>query len=262
MAKLNDSVNYTDEDLDQLLDFDAIQSAREIVGAKNDEADALGMLLHMGHSENKKIALQECSDTYWSCPIEIGIECAEKMGFELLNAVLMPEHENKHCQGFKRTFYVYYSPKRNAILLMNDFKLGELPPALNRADLFYEATELFHGCYKNTPRGSSRPAGKYEPNKKFSWAGQADLREGFKHKIRKLDGLVDYHKPWVNDIQSQWMTFPQDRDRDWNEWYKLSKEEVDQEKIENIRKWMGLERYPEYAQALNFNLNGEEDDVQ
>lgn len=245
MAKLNDTEEFTDEEIEEILYFDAIREAQKQLGKDSQEALALGLLYHQQAQEAKKEVLKAGADTFWACPMSLALQCAQDMGFELINSCPLPEWEQSKPR-YQRMFYGFYSPKRNAILTMNDSApnayMGDTEPVSNSVSLTYQARELFPGNYIARPRGSAFRAGEME-NNRHSWYGELDLREGFKFKLRKLDSLVEYLNPWTVSLEESWgLHLPSNKKSlgDWRE-----------DKLDRAIKYLRLMEYPELLTALN-----------
>ena len=169
-----------DDELDQLLAFDALDTAEKLVGQDGNAALSLGLALQMHKSAVLREELEARGDTLLSNELGRYLGIVQDLGFE---PVLSLPFEGRSWDGEApppETFHVL--AHRDGMLLAFD-TFGTT--AVNGAKVWYNWRP--RDAEVGWSMTSSGGYHNWDPEKRTGiWAGDHDAREALRHKIQRL----------------------------------------------------------------------------
>lgn len=181
-----------DETLDAILRRDPLGEAEKITGLSykdDEETSALGMLMHMAMSEEKRQALTARGDTHYASTLEEQIAVMEGQGFE---TVLVDPFESRngeaeayfvmwHPEGVLATVESFHGTRRNSCVYYYNMRFT--PENMVRRFSINQSGHLF--AYGEDPENDT------------VWVGHLDGREGFVHTFNRLRSMGEFLPKWI-----------------------------------------------------------------
>lgn len=176
------------EDIAGLLRVDPLAEAEKVTGKsyKTDESTSnLGLLLHLGHNERKRKALQAANDSYFHIGYEEYLRLMGSLGFE---------------GAYITAFEGHNGPEDFAILWHEDGILATAESygeGLNSSKVYYNILrdQTCEDWWSRTSSGGfhlpSYDAGLH------IWVGDHDGREGIRTNLTRLREAGAFQKTWV-----------------------------------------------------------------
>jgi hypothetical protein len=178
--------------LDEVLKFDPIDAAEQLVGRDGDGAVGLGLLLAQGHGELKAQMLTERDDTLFSNTVERYLRIAHARGFETV--LCIPFQGNAYNDAPAPEELLYVLAHRDGLLLVFDtFHTTNV----NGAKVHYNWRP--HGtvndAYHLTSSGGWH---NYDADTQTgTWVGDHDAREALCYRLDRLRDAGDFLNPWA-----------------------------------------------------------------
>lgn len=167
------------KELKQLLDFDPIATAENMLGGKgSDHAAMLGMGLMAENNKAKNLALQEKNDTYSSLNAEDVFGVYGSLGFS--------ELVNGEVQGTDDTWHIFWN---KGILLFCETYWGG--GSMNSAKIFFNYKGPREAMYKC----SNGFAGEVDGAE--VWQGSYDCREGLRFALEMMQREGEFLGEWI-----------------------------------------------------------------
>lgn len=180
--------------LDQLLNFDALNEAEKITGKSyktNKGTSILGLALLQENAQHKKEQLQSLDDTYDHIPLSEYIEIVENFGFKCIYTEMFDSHH----QWDKDCYYIYYHDDLGILLSFDTYYGLE---SINSGSFYYNVG-IDKECvdyYKVTESGSCYDS-QHLTQFKHVWVGYHDAREATIYNIQRLQKVGQFLQPWI-----------------------------------------------------------------
>lgn len=161
----------TDENLDAILSFDAINTAEKLLGkdAPYNDVTALGMVFMLGASRRKDAILKERKDSYYGMTVDDYIDLLISMGLEKVFELSF----YGDGQGTEEKFYVFASKREGLICKFDTYQTLHV----NSSSIYYNWVPNGDDCWGVTSSGSMRDG---------VWSGDHDGREAIAYKMQRL----------------------------------------------------------------------------
>lgn len=194
---------FEDAQLEKVLKRDALLEAEQLTGKsyKDDKGtEALGVLMHLGLVQEKRLALQAAHDTHFSMDVADYLRVVDEEGFQL--ALREPFEAHPYGGGTKNeTLFVFFHPE--GVLLHFDTYGGD---HVNGGQFHYNVEVAGdHG----EAWGAFSSGGWGDKN---IFYGYHDCREALRHHLRGLRRVGRFLNPWKFDPMTVWLTHYADKE--------------------------------------------------
>ena len=180
--------------LDDLLNFDALQVAEQITGQSykaDSDTTGLGMLLHMMNGQARSEAVTKLDDTPFSCPLDTYLRIVQEEGFK----IVFTRTGKKANHNQIETHYIMWHD--DGMLLSFDTYNGKR----NGADIYFNWKGSDRILPEKCSGGLECPVGLNRlavPDSMMFAVGKFDAREAVRHNISKMRRDGKLLKPWRN----------------------------------------------------------------
>lgn len=178
-------------DIESLLKFDPIDHAEKLTGGsyKTDEGiAALGMLFAIEHGQRKAQALQKASDSFYGITFDEFVALAHAEGFTTIaSRNFVSEWKSDEGKPYNETMLYMWNPE-GVLLTVESYAETRLNSAKIRYNLDF-GNKIPDGYHNFTSSGHFVRGPKDEegcPTALPVWAGDHDVREGFRYTLNKL----------------------------------------------------------------------------
>jgi hypothetical protein len=179
-------------ELDRLLNFDPLAAAENFTGksySTDNETMALGFIAVQDSARDKKAALEELKDTYYSCPWSYASEIIEDLGFEqvLVRAFLAHGRTEYHV--------VYWHEDG---MLMTAETYGGEKGTVNSISLYYNVEFADSKTSWEVTASGHFNREAYDAGR-YVWIGNHQIHEGLRYKVERLKEVGNLLPVWIED---------------------------------------------------------------
>jgi hypothetical protein len=177
-------MNTVENFIDELMQFDPIAEAEQIIGHRyGDEVTGLGLLLHMSKSGLLNEFMSQTQDTKFSENFNRYHEIATSIGFEVIYEEQFVGNPGEELPR-NETFRTYWHP--DGLLLTVESYYDNV----NTAKVYYNVRFNEDGQWVTSSGGCA-----YTDH--GVWVGDHDVREGLKHKINSIRKNGVFLTNWI-----------------------------------------------------------------
>jgi len=187
VRKIHPAEKLPPEDVDELLEFDPLDTAEKITGESchTDKGTVgLGMLFAMKHNQHKSEVLEARGDTVFSMPLDKYLDIVKDLGFvQVMDVPFQTEHDGKMITEHLLAYW------RKGLLLMFDTYGGD---HINGGHLYFNWAPTNQKEHVPSSGGCTKDA----KGDKVIY-GDFDCREALVHHIKFLEARGQILDPWV-----------------------------------------------------------------
>lgn len=180
-------------DIQSLLDYDALKVAEDITKGTHHHPADLALLLTIDNTRKKEKALKAIGDTYGFIPFEDTCEILKEEGFRL---VLDEPFAFTRWEPQDDAIRIWFNPAEGSLFVHTKYdRLAGQKPAINNAAHLYFCWQPKDEKSRRA-RAEVRVSGFDSLNADF---GHFDAREGFRHKLNTLRENGTFITPWTKN---------------------------------------------------------------
>lgn len=173
----------TDEQIDAILKFDALDMAERLTGGdyKRDKAvEALGISMHLDSVQLKRAALESVGDAHFSMDLPQYLDVLAAEGFD---QVLALEFDGTSDNGKPDTLYIFWKPADGVLLVFDTYWGGK---SVNGGKFYYNWRPSSHGEPWEVARGLTSSGSWKQIGDEWIWSGDHDCREAVRFHLRRF----------------------------------------------------------------------------
>lgn len=215
------------DNIEQLLAFDALDTAEKITGKSYKEdgvTTAFGLLLQAENSERKIRALQDSEDVHSRITFVEYLGIATRLGFKLVHeeqfTAISPFKEEEPVE---ETFCILFHPDKGLLLRLESYSRWYPDGArVNTAELYFN----FEPTEKVWPTGGFS-GGLCRNTDRYVYVGHKDVREGLWHFIQNMEQQGEFLSVWIEQ-PFLWLLTYMDSNEEGYDCKKISAQRISQ----------------------------------